>query len=151
MFYYSVHKILTLVPLLSQIIPVHAVFLRVTSVLILSCIPLLGLQNNLFCIGILTKLYRQFYSLFISYISSNLVSLSYCVKFIWICICWHWLIQADIQGANFGGYAIWIQQSRRHMICIPRCLLHMYPLCPKLWTPQLKKCISCITRSLLHV
>ena len=89
-FHYCVHKILTLVPILSQIISSHAVFLPVTSVLILSCIPLLGLQNNLFCIGILTKLYQQFYSLFTSYISSSLVSLSlYCVKFMWISVYWH--------------------------------------------------------------
>jgi len=59
-------------------------------ILILSCIPLLGLQNNLFGIDILTKLYQQFYSLFTSYISSSLVSFSvYCVQFIWISKCWY--------------------------------------------------------------
>jgi hypothetical protein len=54
-------------------------------------------------------------------------------------------------GCQFWGYTIWIHWSRRHMSCIPRCLLHVCQLRPKLWTPRLKKCISCIPRSLLHV
>ena len=43
-----------------------------------------------------------------------------------------------------------VPPSRKHISCVPRCLLHEHQLRPDLSTRRLRKCISCVPRALLH-